>query len=47
MKEAEATKDAGRKLTLESIAKLYMQTAFSMDQAEQDNVGAADQRRAS
>ena len=37
MKEAEASKDAGRKMTLESIAKLYVQTAFSMDQADQDN----------
>ena len=31
MKEAEATKDAGRRMTLESIAKLYVQTAFSME----------------
>lgn len=37
MKEAEATKDASRRKTLQSIAKLYVQTAFSMDQVDQDN----------
>jgi hypothetical protein len=37
MKEAEATKDAARKRTLEDLAKLYVQTAFSMDERAQDN----------
>jgi hypothetical protein len=37
MKEAEATKDAACKKTLEDIAKLYTQTAFSMDDLAQDN----------
>ena len=44
MKEAEATKDAARKKTLEDIAKLYVQTAFSMDDLAQDNRQATAQR---
>ena len=39
LKEAEATKDAGRKKCLESIAKLYTQTALGMESVgAQDNV---------
>jgi hypothetical protein len=38
MKEAEATQDADRRLTLEGIAKLYLQTAFSMEESGQDNL---------
>jgi hypothetical protein len=37
MREAEATKDAGRKATLHDIAKLYAQTAYSIEQSDQDN----------
>ena len=44
MKEAEATKDAVRKKALEDIAKLYVQTAFSMDDLAQDNRQATAQR---
>jgi hypothetical protein len=44
MKEAEATRDAARRRTLEDIAKLYVQTAFSMDDLAQDNQQAAVRR---
>ena len=44
MKEAEATKDVARKRTLEDIAKLYVQTAFSMEDLAQDNHHATPQR---
>jgi hypothetical protein len=37
MKEADASTEDVRKTTLESIAKLYVQTAFSMEQSYQDN----------
>jgi hypothetical protein len=37
MKEAAASRDDARKTTLESIAKLYVQTAFSMEQGHQEN----------
>ena len=38
MKEAEATRNADRKKILEDIAKLYVQTAYSIEQQGQDNV---------
>jgi hypothetical protein len=44
MKEAQATKDTTRKRTLEDIAKLYVQTAFSMDNLAQDNRPVTVQR---
>jgi hypothetical protein len=37
MKEAEASKDAGRKKALLEIAQFYCQTALRLGQAEQDN----------
>ena len=44
MREAEATKDAGRKKTLQDIAKLYVQTAYSLEQVSQDNEPAVSVR---
>ena len=42
LNEAEATKDAGRKKCLESIAKLYTQSALGMGSVgAQDNVAAS------
>jgi hypothetical protein len=36
LQEADATSDAGRKKSLQDIAKLYIQTAFSMESGAQD-----------
>lgn len=37
MREAEESNDSARKITLESIAKLYVQTAYSMELVHRDN----------
>ena len=37
MKEAAATEDVGRQEALRDIAKLYTQTALSMEGSSQDN----------
>ena len=42
MREAEATKDAGRKQTLLGIARLYSQTALSMQGGNAPPPGGAE-----